>query len=132
MEECELCGRKINTAYIINVEGVDLRVCEKCSYNKKVLYASNEPSNASGIKAQANANSIASRDDTDPEMRELVEDYGEAIKTAREGMGLSLKVLAELINEKESFLARVENERAKPNNTLIKKLEKTLDIKLTE
>ena len=47
-------------------------------------------------------------------------------------MGLSLKVLAEIINEKESFLARVENERAKPSNTLIKKLEKTLDIKLTE
>ncbi len=129
-----MCGRKINTAYIINVEGVDLRVCEKCSYNKKVLYTSSEP-NTAPHSATAHTNIIYgkdSEDNADPEMPDLVEDYGEAIKTAREGMGLSLKVLAEIINEKESFLARVENERAKPNNALIKKLEKTLDIKLTE
>ncbi len=129
MEECELCGRKINTAYIINIEGVDLRVCEKCSYNKKVLYTNTELNNSS---KKASNTKILDLSDKDPEMKDLIDGYGNTIKAARESIGLSLKVLAEVISEKESFLARVESERAKPNNTLIKKLEKTLNIKLTE
>ena len=38
MEECELCGRKITSSYVINVEAVELRVCKKCSSDKTLVY----------------------------------------------------------------------------------------------
>ncbi|MEM3876096.1 MAG: helix-turn-helix domain-containing protein, partial [Candidatus Micrarchaeaceae archaeon] len=66
------------------------------------------------------------------EIEQIIDDYGETIRRARESMGLSLKVLAELLNEKESFLARIEKQKTTPNSKLIEKLEKTLNIKLIE
>jgi putative transcription factor len=63
---------------------------------------------------------------------EVVPGYGRRIRNARDAMGLPLKVLAERINEKESTLFRVENEKMLPNDTIVRKLEKELNIKLTE
>ena len=62
---------------------------------------------------------------------EMIEGYGRAIRGAREGMKLPLKVLAEMLNEKETLLLRIEEEKTQPNDTLIKKLEKSLNITLT-
>ena len=45
-------------------------------------------------------------------------------------MGLPLDVLAERINEKWSFLERVEHEKTLPDDKLCRKLEKELGIKL--
>ncbi len=47
-------------------------------------------------------------------------------------MRIERKVLAELVNEKESFLERVEAERTIPNETFALKLERALGIKLFE
>lgn len=127
MEECELCGRKISTAYIINIENVRLRVCEKCSNDKKVLFIDDGKQ-----KAASTADKYIENSSDNDEIEQIIDDYGEAIKRARESMGLSLKVLAELLNEKESFLARIERQKTTPNSKLIEKLEKTLNIKLIE
>lgn len=47
-------------------------------------------------------------------------------------MRLPLKVLAEMLNEKETLLLRVEQQRTMPSMELAKALEKALGIKLTE
>ncbi|MEM0149472.1 MAG: multiprotein bridging factor aMBF1 [Candidatus Micrarchaeaceae archaeon] len=127
MEECELCGRKIEHAYIIEVEGVELRVCSKCAEGKHIIQepkaAPARPSKGSAAKFHEGAKSA--------EDSEIIENYGSLIREARERMGLPLKVLAEMLNEKETLLLRIEEQKTLPSNELEKKLEKALNIKLS-
>ncbi|MDE1823595.1 MAG: TIGR00270 family protein [Candidatus Micrarchaeota archaeon] len=123
MADCEICGRDAATQHIIEIEGAQMSVCANCAKGKKVLEKI-EP-HSEPDKRQRQAKPAA-------EERELVDDYGTRIRHAREGMGLSLKVVAEKISEKESTLLRVEEEKMRPNDALMKKLEKELGIRLTE
>ena len=128
MDECELCGDSIDSVYIVNVENVELRVCASCAKGKRVIYTESNSkksnSNKSGYKP-------ISRKKEEDEL-ELVDNYGEKIRKARESMGLPLKVFAEMINEKESLLKLVEKEQTLPTIPLTKKLEKNLKIKLEQ
>jgi putative transcription factor len=121
MEECELCGRKIEYAYVIDVEGVELRVCADCAAGKHVI----EEPKQKGVKTYRKISTSSE------EQKNVVEGYGKIIKEARERMKIPLKVLAEMINEKETLLLRVEEEHTLPSIELTKKLEKALNIKLT-
>ncbi len=124
MEECELCGENIDSVYGINVEGVELRVCSSCAKGKRIVYREDKRSMKREIaKKQAKPRR---------EEVEIVDNYGLKIRKARESMKLPLKVLAELINEKESLLARVESEGTLPSEVLTRKLEKALSIKLEQ
>ncbi len=125
MEDCELCGSRIDAAYGISVDGVELRVCSSCAKGKRIVYREGDRAAKSG-KAQA-----AARQKRAEEI-EIVDNYGVKIRKAREALRLPLKVVAEMINEKESLLARVEKEETLPNEALTKKLEKALNIKLEE
>lgn len=121
MYDCEICGRHVNSLYVIDVEGAELSVCERCSRGKIVTDTIGE--GRKEVKARKRAD--------EPVEDELIERYGEAIRKAREALGLPLNVLAEKINEKESTMLRVEKERMQPSMKLIAKLEKELGIKLT-
>ncbi|MCL4379383.1 MAG: multiprotein-bridging factor 1 family protein [Candidatus Marsarchaeota archaeon] len=123
MEECELCGRQMKDAYIVSVEGADLRVCSDCAKGKKVLYKEVEER-----KNTAPRKTISKGDDR----VELVEGYGKMIHAARDQMQLPLKVLAEMINEKEAHMLRVEEEKTRPSIELTKKIERALNIKITQ
>ncbi len=121
VEECELCGNKINDVYIINLDGTELRVCTKCAQGKTVIGRSGEkvrvaPMQRSNVKEEAS----------------LKENYGRIIREARERMKLPIKVLAEMLNEKETFILRAEEQTLRPDIKLAKKLEKALGITLYE
>lgn len=122
MEECELCGNQMGDVYVVNIEGVDLRTCIKCAKGKKVLSREERPRNDK--KKAAEKPKIA-----EPE---IIDNYGGAIRAARESMKIPINVLAEMINEKETLLLRVEQQRTLPTAKLAKKLEKALKIKLEE
>ncbi|MCL5430479.1 MAG: multiprotein bridging factor aMBF1 [Candidatus Marsarchaeota archaeon] len=124
MEDCELCGRKTNDVYILNIENVEMHACARCAKGKKVIRVEKE------AKQKAKA-IMPTRSNAKPEDEQLVEDYAKVIREAREQMKLPIKVLAELINEKENLILRVEEGRTLPSITLTKKLEKALKIKLT-
>ena len=62
--------------------------------------------------------------------QEIVENYAEVIREAREKAGLNHEDLGKRINEKESVLRKVETGKMIPNNLLVSKLEHTLKIKL--
>ena len=64
------------------------------------------------------------------ENEQVREGFGTAIRTRREEMKLPLKVLAEMLNEKESLLLRIEQEKTQPTTALRKKLERALGITL--
>ncbi len=63
---------------------------------------------------------------------EIVDDYGGVIRRAREAKGMDLKEFANEIQEKQGILAKIEANNLVPEDKLIKKIEKALDIKLTE
>ena len=125
MEECELCGRQMSVVYVVSIEGVEFRVCASCAKGKKIVSEPNERkpnSNGSYSKRQ--------KPESDENGPILIDGYGAAIRNAREGLKIPLKVLAEMINEKETFLTRVEEEKTEPPMPLVKKLERALNIKL--
>ncbi|MDE1856935.1 MAG: TIGR00270 family protein [Candidatus Micrarchaeota archaeon] len=129
MEECELCGRKTEDIYVISIEGTEMRACVNCAKGNKVVRKelAADRAKASPKRASTSAPRVSSDEEA-----QIIMGYGKAIKDARERMQLPLKVLAEMINEKEHFLSRVEEEQTLPTITLTKKLEKALKIKLTE
>ena len=121
MEECEVCGRESGNISVIEIEGVELRACPRCSEGKKVIRRDQPPARAMRMGL--------------PQEREeetLVENFGERIRKGREKMKLPLKVVAEMLNEKHSLLLRVEEGKTMPSVELTKKLEKFLGIKLME
>jgi putative transcription factor len=122
VSECEVCGKQ-DAGYIVLVEGARMRVCRECSSLGKIITMPSVPQSA---RSQADV-PYAFREEL-----ELVDDYGERIKKAREAKGLPLPVLAERIAEKESFLEHVEAEKMHPSESLCRKLEKELGIKLLE
>lgn len=116
----------METIHIVEVEGVELRVCVKCASGKKIIYKADMSIKEKRIVVH---NSTSSKEFEQPE---LVLDYGMRIKKAREKMKIPTKVLAEMLNEKESFITRIEKEKTVPPDILVTKLEKTLNIKLKE
>jgi putative transcription factor len=126
VEECELCGRQTKDIYVLNVENVELRTCASCAKGKKVVRTELERQ----VK-KPDIRSQRTRPKTDEE-KELVEDYPNVVRRARERMKIPIKVLAEMLNEKEHLILRVEEGKTLPSIPLTKKLEKALKIKLTE
>ena len=61
---------------------------------------------------------------------ELVEDFGACIRRAREAQGLSHEELGKKLNEKVSVLKKLENQKMKPDNRLVEKLQHALKIRL--
>jgi putative transcription factor len=126
MEDCELCGNSTSSVFVVDVEGVELRVCPKCAKGKRVVYKE-EPKRTITKRAIA-----AKPRKARPEEAEIVENYGAVVRNARESMQLPIKVLAEMINEKKTLLLRVEQQKTKPSIQLTKKLEKALNIRLEQ
>lgn len=117
--ECDICGAE-GAGYLILVEGAKLTVCHDCSGAGKLLRAP-QPVRDPSSPARAGRAEM-----------EVADGYGQMIAEARKRMGLPLEVLAERINEKHSFLERVEREKTLPDEKLARKLEKELGIKLLQ
>jgi putative transcription factor len=122
MEECELCGKRISEVYVVEIDGVELGVCASCARGKKVIRTNAKFPETKGSSV---------RRKIQKEDAELIDKYGEAIKNAREKLKIPLPVMAEMINEKESHLRHVEQQKTMPSIELTKKLEKFINIKLT-
>ena len=64
------------------------------------------------------------------EKYELVEDFAERIRKARERLGWSTKMLAMKVKESETTIRRIESGKLRPTLELAKRLEEVLGIKL--
>ena len=108
---------------------MELRVCAKCAKGKKVM---SRPASARGGYASSRSAAPKPQQKVKEEDLEVVENYGGIIKKARETMGIPIKVLGEMINEKETLLLRLEEQKTLPSIGLARKLERALKIKLLE
>lgn len=120
--ECEMCGAE-DAQFLIQVEGAKMNVCRDCASTGKII---RYPTQASRNADQGAGAPMVRRE------MEVVDGYGALIQSARKKLGLPIEVLAEKINEKLSFLERIEHQKTLPDEKIARKLEKELGIVLLQ
>ena len=131
--QCEICGIDIyGSPRKIVVEGTELDVCAKCAQHgknpdgwtpisRKVSPVPTPP----GIK-KPKRNFFSDMNE------EIISDYNKVIREARETKGWTIEELGLNIKEKASLIRKIERSEIMPEDSVRKKLEYALGIKLTE
>jgi putative transcription factor len=128
---CEVCGREIAGKPIeAEVDGVQMYLCASCFEKlrssgraRPVRYTLRPP------RAPAPARR---RGRPVREIYDLVDDYAERIRAAREERGWTTAALAQRLRISESMLRKIESGKVKPSIDLARRIEKVLRIKLLE
>ena len=123
--ECTLCGKKVEKVFKIEVEGSVIEVCKSCGKYGNIIEE---------IKPRVEKVFVEKQKPQELEEPEkiLKPNYGQLIIQARKKIRLERKEFAMKINEKESVIRRVETQQMTPNEKLRKKIERFLEISLTE
>ncbi|MCD6428784.1 MAG: TIGR00270 family protein [Desulfurococcales archaeon] len=141
---CEMCGRPIEKrlSKIVFIEGAKLVLCPACyaKVGKRSIDAEIReyaPSLKRRLTPQssvpATRRSVPKRPrDADLDNYEVVSDFAERVRTAREKLGWSQRALAEAVKESENVIKRIESGRLVPSIDLARRLEKVLGIRLLE
>jgi len=122
MPSCDICGKE---GYLVSalIEGTVLNVCEGCAIHGKIL---KRPSSAINSQSQKKEKFVEEK------TIDFVSGYGSIIRREREKLGLTQKDFAMKINEKESTIQKIENEKIKPTIDFAKKFERIFGIKIIE
>ncbi|MFH1663660.1 MAG: multiprotein-bridging factor 1 family protein [archaeon] len=126
---CEICGKIIDRPATILIDETQFDVCEGCSSLGKKLEVKDERTERKSFQA-ARTKNFASGNTLSEST--LIEGFGKKIMQARQKKGLTLKELAIKLYEKESVIQRIESEKFVPEDKTIKKIERELEISLTE
>ena len=131
--QCEICGADIKGKPIrVNVEGSVLDVCGNCARYGKPADKWTPVSRKISPTERVIVTHKPRRDVFDKLQDEIVPDYALVIKKARESQGLTIEELASKMMEKAALIRKIEREELIPEDTVRKKLETALNIKLTE
>jgi len=129
---CEVCGSVINgPPKRIVLEGTRLIVCSECSVlGEPDLKPQVEPTvKPKPAKAQP-VRLGPSRLPKEFEELDIVDDFSERIRDAREKMGMTQKDLAKMVKERLSIIQKLEIGKMVPDMRLARMLEHALKIKL--
>jgi putative transcription factor len=147
MPQCEMCGAEKASLTTTKVEGAELQLCDDCkgfgtevrtesSSSASTKYSTSSSSGKSSASSSSSSSSSGGgqrrRRDMFDQMDELASDYDKRIRQARESEGLSQEDLAKSLNEKASLIRKLERGDILPSDSVQKKLERKLDITLTE
>ncbi len=131
--QCEICGADIKGKPIrVVVEGSVLDVCGNCARYGKPADKWTPVSRKISPTERVIVTHKPRRDVFDKLRDEIIPDYAQAIKKAREAQGLAIEALASKMMEKATLIRKIEREELIPEDTVRKKLEAALNIKLTE
>ena len=129
---CEMCGVDVASPILIKISGSILRACQKCSTMGVEATEMEKIGNEKYISDVLNKRSDRLKEKEIKYDKILVENFGNIIKNGRERKKWSQQELAVKISERRSTIASIENRQYKPENKLIAKLERILEIKLME
>lgn len=121
MSSCQLCGRDADSLEKAKIEGATLNVCDSCAEMGETV----ETKSKKRKKKKKSRSGNSSR-----KSKVLTSGYGNKIKEARESEKLSIKEVANSLNEKESVIKKIESKDLKPEKSLASKLEKKFGISL--
>ena len=136
MSECEVCGASIRgEPILVQIGGAKMWVCPKCA---KLGTEIKKPPGARvpGAKPKQTVKSRKPqtkkpRDVLDLMEGDIVDDFNVEIREARMAKGWTQKDLAHEIKEKENLIKKIETGFI-PEDQVLKKIEKALEIKLIE
>jgi len=138
---CEMCGRPVERrrAKIVYIEGARLTLCPEC-YAKvsrrivttEVRTLTQEVTKRPRMQARPEMHTWSHRRRRKLEEYEVVPDYAERVRKAREKLGWTQRMLAEAVKESENVIKRIESGRLVPSIDLAERLERVLGIKLLE
>ena len=152
MVQCEMCGAETSSPKTIKVEGAQLDVCSNCTdFGTEVTQSSgsststkystssgsdsssggSSSSTATGSRGSSSSGGSSRRSDMFDDMDEIVTDYDDRIRNAREERNLSQSDLANELNEKASLIRKLERGDTLPSDRVQSKLERFLEIELT-
>ncbi len=134
MGSCEICGSSKVTTKRATSNGRDVLACDRCMKaaglkpNLTGIHQSPNPGNVRGFEGYGgmgrSGKDIMVRDE-----KELAPDFGPRVIDGRRKKGLDQRELALGISEKVNVIQRVERGQH-PGDSVIKKLERFLDIEL--
>ena len=140
---CDVCGEPIEgEPVIVEIDGAVLTLCQRCARKYtgvkgvRVIRGpsqiqSTQPSmTVTRYESRRGVTYRINRPRVNVDRYEVVENYAELIREARESLGMSRDVLAKVIGVKESILRRIEDGQLIPDIELARKLEKVLGISL--
>ena len=128
------CRDPRETSLCITIDNSELQVCQKCApYGKPVDKRTPVSRKVSPVvRTVTRTEKRPKKDFFDILKDELLDNYVQIIRDAREAKGWSQEDLAENIKEKASLIKKIERSEIVPEDSVRKKLEHTLNIKLTE
>jgi len=151
MPQCEMCGATQGSLTTTKVEGAELELCDSCkdfgtevrttspsssgskySTSSSSGKASGASTSSAGAGSSSSSGSTRRRRDMFDDMDEIAADYDDRIRSARESRNLTQEELANKLNEKASLIRKLERGDILPSDGVQKKLERSLDISLTE
>ena len=134
---CEMCGKNVTFLKKVTIEGVLLDVCSECAKfgveSKKDVPKEQGPKPIIAQRLEVREKRSRPRDVLERmDKEDLVEDFAQRIRIAREKAGMSQKELAMKINERVTILSKIEAAQMRPDEKFIAKLQKELGIVLKE
>jgi len=118
----------------VTIDNSELQVCPRCAQYGKPVDKRTPVSRKISPEARAVPRPVRKPQKNlfDILQDDLVDNYEKIIRDAREARDWSQEDLAEQIKEKASLIRKIERADIVPEDSVLKKLEQTLDIKLTE
>lgn len=131
--QCEICGAEISGSPCrIVIDSSALDVCKSCArFGKPEDKWSPVTRKVVPVERAFTVKKPKPRDHF-KDLVEIVPDYGQKIREAREALGMSPEELGAKIKEKAALIKKIEREEISPEDDIRKKLEKELKIKLTD
>ena len=136
---CEMCGKDVPATKPVFIERTKLNLCGACARfgdeqrESKGVAQKGPSAQAIEQRLQSRERRMQTRDIySGKESRHLMDEYGEAIRTARMRKGLSQEDFAASIGIKKGMLSKIEANDLIPEDKLVARIEKALGISLME
>jgi putative transcription factor len=131
--QCEICGAEISgNPNRIVIDRSTLDVCKSCArFGRAEDKWSPVPRKVVPVERAFTVRRPQHRDHF-KDLVEIIPDYGRVIREAREKLGITPDELAATIKEKAALLKKIERQELVPEDDVRKKLERELNVKLTD
>ncbi len=129
--QCELCGRDCTTCREAKVDGVPMMLCPQCSRHGEGIPQTPVPHPVQRFITK-HVRRPPPKDIYQNMKKELISNYNDVIREAREKKGLTREDLGFRIGERTVTISKIENGDLRPADKTISKLEKELNITLLE
>lgn len=124
---CEVCGKPIvGGGHRVIMDGAELLVCDDC------FMKLTRSGRAVPVTAKPREVKLKPRRQAKEEVLEVVDNYPDIIRGARESKGWTQAALAQRLKVSEALIKKIESGKYKPTVELARKIEALLNVKLLQ